>query len=109
MLLNFLIGALEKTQHQQMTWLPKLLLTVETSHCSSSSLDSVPPHPSSTLWDLFPVVDLNFQINEFFLSNRPIKMLLTLSLVQDCNATAVAHGLDVVALKALTPAAVHTL
>ncbi len=39
-------------QHQQMTWLPKSSLTAETSHWTSSSMDSVPLHSSSRLWDL---------------------------------------------------------
>ncbi len=44
-------------QHQQMTWQPKSSLTVETSHWTSSNMDSVPLHSSSRLWDL------DFQIN----------------------------------------------
>ncbi len=39
-------------QHQQMTWQPKSSLTVETSHWTSSSMDSVPLQSSSRLWDL---------------------------------------------------------
>ncbi len=39
-------------QHQQMTWQPKSSLTVETSHWTSSNVDSVPLHSSSRLWDL---------------------------------------------------------
>ncbi len=39
-------------QHQQMTWHPKSSLTVETSHWTSSNMDSVPLHSSSRLWDL---------------------------------------------------------
>ncbi len=39
-------------QHQQMTWQPKSSLTVETSHWTSSNMDSVPLHSSSRLWDL---------------------------------------------------------
>ncbi len=39
-------------QHQQMTWQPKPSLTVETSHWTSSNMDSVPLHSSSRLWDL---------------------------------------------------------
>ncbi|XP_053539259.1 receptor expression-enhancing protein 6 isoform X2 [Ictalurus punctatus] len=35
-----------------MTWQPKSSLTVETSHWTSSNLDSVPLHSSSRLWDL---------------------------------------------------------
>ncbi len=33
-------------QHQQMTWQPKSSLTVETSHWTSSYMDSVAPHQS---------------------------------------------------------------
>ncbi len=39
-------------QHQQITWQPKSSLTVETSHWTSSNMDSVPLHSSSRLWDL---------------------------------------------------------
>ncbi len=39
-------------QHQQMTWQPKSSLTEETSHWTSSNMDSVPLHSSSRLWDL---------------------------------------------------------
>ncbi len=39
-------------QHQHMTWQPKSSLTVETSHWTSSNMDSVPLHTSSRLWDL---------------------------------------------------------
>ncbi len=39
-------------QHQQMTWQPKSSLTVETSHWTSSNMDSVPLHSSSRLWAL---------------------------------------------------------
>ncbi len=39
-------------QHQQMTWQPKSSLTVETSHWTSSNMDSVPLRSSSKLWDL---------------------------------------------------------
>ncbi len=35
-----------------MTWQPKSSLTVETSHWTSSNMDSVPLHTSSRLWDL---------------------------------------------------------
>ncbi len=38
-------------QHQQMTWQPKSSLTVETSHWTSSNMDSVSLHSSSRLWD----------------------------------------------------------
>ncbi len=38
-------------QHQQMTWQPKSSLTVETSHWTSSNMDSMPLHSSSRLWD----------------------------------------------------------
>ncbi len=39
-------------QHQQMTWQPKSSLTVETSHWTSSNMDSVPLHSSSRRRDL---------------------------------------------------------
>ncbi len=44
--------ALTVDQHQQMTWQPKSSQTVETSHWTSSYMDSVPLHSSSRLWDL---------------------------------------------------------
>ncbi len=80
-------------QHQQMTWQPKSSLTVETSHWTSSNIDSVPLHSSSRLWDL----GFQMKCNIYFhlkrglwtMSNSPVlflhssgKMLLTLSLVQ---------------------------
>ncbi len=79
-----------------MTWQPKSSLTVETSHWTSSNMDSVPLHSSSRLWDL----DFQMKCKIYFhlkglkmnfgpLSNSPVlflhslgKMLLTLSLVQ---------------------------
>ncbi len=39
-------------KHQQMALQPKSSLTVETSHWTSSNMDSVPLHSSSRLWDL---------------------------------------------------------
>ncbi len=39
-------------QHQQMIWQPKSSQTVETSHWTSSNMDSVPLQSSSRLWDL---------------------------------------------------------
>ncbi len=76
-------------QHQQMPWQPKSSLTVETSHWTSSNMDSVPLHSSSRLWDLD--FQMKFKIyfhlkrglwtTEFFL-HSPGKTLLTLSLVQ---------------------------
>ncbi len=39
-------------QHQQMTWQTKSSLTVETSHWTSSDMDSVPLQSSSRLWDI---------------------------------------------------------
>ncbi len=76
-----------------MTWQPKSSLTVETSHWTSSNMDSVPLHSSSRLWDLVSKWNAKFTFiwKEDFgpLSNStvlflhsPGKMLLTLSLVQ---------------------------
>ncbi len=80
-------------QHQQMTWQPKSSLTVETSHWTSSNVDSVPLHSSSRLWDL----DFQMKCNIYFHLKRglwttkkqsryfllsPGKMLLTLFLFQ---------------------------
>ncbi len=39
-------------QNQQMTWQPKSSQTVETSHWTSSNMDSVPLHSFTRLWDL---------------------------------------------------------
>ncbi len=49
-------------QHQQMTWQPESSLTVETSHWTSSNIDSVPLHSSSRLWDL----DLQIKCKMYF-------------------------------------------
>ncbi len=77
-------------QHQQMTWQPKPSLTVETSHWTSSNMDSVPLLSSSRLWDLF-FAEFTFIWKEDFgpLSNSPViflfspgKMLLTMFLFQ---------------------------
>ncbi len=76
-------------QHQQMSWHPKSSLTVETSHWTSSNMDSVPPDSGTLIskWN----AKFTFIRKEDFgpLSNRPVlflfspgKMLLTLSLVQ---------------------------
>ncbi len=76
-----------------MTQQPKSSLTVETSHWTSSNMDSVPLHSFSRLWDLDSKWNAKFTFiwKEDFgpLSNNPVlflhspgKMLLTLSLVQ---------------------------
>ncbi len=51
-----------------MTRQPKLSLTVETSHWTSSNMDSVPLHPSSRLWDL----DFQIKCKIYFHLNRGI-------------------------------------
>ncbi len=75
-----------------MTWQPKSSLTVETSHWTSSNMDSVPLHSSSRLWDISKWnAKLTFIWKEDFgpLSNNPVifllspvKMLLTMFLFQ---------------------------
>ncbi len=80
-------------QHQQMTWQPKSSLTVETSHWTSSNMDSVLLHSSSRLCDL----DFQMKCKIYFHLKRGLwtteqqsssfshssgKTLLTLSLVQ---------------------------
>ncbi len=76
-----------------MTWQPKSSLTEETSHWTSSSLDSVPLHTSSRLQTLISKLNakLTFIWKEDFgpLSNSPVifllspgKMLLTMFLFQ---------------------------
>ncbi len=52
--------------HQQMTWQPKSSLTVETSHWTSSNMDSVSLLSSSRLWDL----DLQMKYNIHFYLKR---------------------------------------
>ncbi len=78
-------------QHQQMTWKPKSSLTVETSHWTSSNVDSVPLHSSSRLWDLdFQMkCKIYFHLKRGLWSNSPVlfflspgKMLLMLFLFQ---------------------------
>ncbi len=63
-------------QHQQMTWQPKSSLTVETSHWTSSNMDSVPLHSSSRLWDhdFQMKCKIYFHLKEDFgpLSNSPV-------------------------------------
>ncbi len=58
-------------QHQQMTWQPKSSLTVETSHWTSSNMDSVPLRSSSRLWDL------DFQMKWQIYFNLKIGLLTT--------------------------------
>ncbi len=79
-------------QHQQMTWQLKSSLTVETSHWTSSNMDSVPLHSSSRLWDLdFQMkCRIYFNLTKRTLDHwaslifllRPGKMLLTMFLFQ---------------------------
>ncbi len=77
-------------QHQQTSRHPKSSLTVETSHWTSSSLDSVPLQSSSRLWDLDFQMKCKIyfylkrelwtteQQSSFFFLFSPGKMLLTL-------------------------------
>ncbi len=78
-------------QNQQMTWWPNSSLTVETSHWTSSNMDSVPLHSSSRLWDL----DFQMKYNIYFHLKRGLwttelfifllgqgKMFLTMFLFQ---------------------------
>ncbi len=81
-------------QHQQMTWQPKSSLTVETSHWTSSNMDSVPLHSSSRLWDLDFQIKCKIyfhlkrglwtteQQSSYFSPFPPGKMLLTMFLFQ---------------------------
>ncbi len=55
-------------QHQQMTWKPKSSLTVETSHWTSSNVDSVSLLSSSRLWDL----DLQIKCKIYFHLKRAL-------------------------------------
>ncbi len=104
-----------------MTWQPKSSLTVETSHWTSSNMDSVPLHSSSRLWDLVSKWNAKFTFiwKEDFgpLSNSPViflhspgKTLLTLSLVQKWLGSPFPEDVWCpVTLDALTPASVHSL
>ncbi len=73
-------------QHQQMTWQPKSSLTVETSHWTSSNMDSVPLQSSSRLWDLVSKWNALLSSEKRTLDHwvlflhSPGKTLLTLSL-----------------------------
>ncbi len=53
-------------QHQQITWQPKSSRTVETSHWTSSNMDSVHLHPSSRLCDL----DFQMKCKIYFLKSK---------------------------------------
>ncbi len=76
-----------------MTWQPKSSQTVETSHWTSSNMDSVPLHSSSRLWDLDFQMKCKIyfhlkrglwtteQQSSYFLLNLD-KMLLTMFLFQ---------------------------
>ncbi len=95
-----------------MTWQPKPSLTVETSHWTSSNMDSVPLHSSSRLGDL------GFQMKckiYFHLKKRTLdqwaKAQLFFSLTQVRNFWRCFCFLEmsgVVTLDALTPASVAT-
>ncbi len=81
-------------QHQQMPWQPKSSLTVETSHWTSSNMDSVSLQSSSRLWDLDFQIKCNIyfhlkrglwnteQQSSFIFLLSPGKMLLTMFLFQ---------------------------
>ncbi len=64
-----------------MTWQPKSSLTVETSHWTSSNMDSVPLHSSSRLWDLVFQMKCKIYFNlkrrlwttEFFVSTAQVR------------------------------------
>ncbi len=66
-------------QHQQMTWQPKSSLTVETSHRTSSNMDSVPLLSSSRIWDLdFQIkCKIYFHLKRGLWSNSPVLFLLS--------------------------------
>ncbi len=68
-------------QHQQMTWQPKSSQTVETSHWTSSNMDSVPLHSSSRPQTLVSKWNAKFAFiwKESFgpLSNSPVIFLLS--------------------------------
>ncbi len=106
-------------QHQQTSRHPKSSLTSETSHWTSSSLDSVPLQSSSRLQTLISKwnAKITFIWKEDFgpLSNSPVlfllspgKMLLKF-LFQKWLGSACLRCLSVVTLDALTPASVHSL
>ncbi len=104
-------------QHQQMTWQPKSSLTVETSHWTSSNMDSVPLHSSSRLWDLVSKWNAKFT----FIWKEDFGPLSYFSPQPRYDASDVVSGsevawqpfswrrLSMVTLDALTPASVHSL
>ncbi len=80
-------------QHQQMTWQPKSSLTVETSHWTSSNMDSVPLHSppdSGTLISKWKCKNLlssekrtldHWATVQFFFSTAQVRCFWRLSLV----------------------------
>ncbi len=78
-------------QHQQMTWQPKSSLTMETSHWTSSNMDSVPIHSSSRLWDLdfqmkckiYFHLKRGLWTTELFFSTAQVRQSKTNSIVKD--------------------------
>ncbi len=102
-----------------MTWQPKSSLTVETSHWTSSNMDSVPLHSSSRLWDLdFQIkCNIDFHLKRgFWTTEQQSSYFSSLAQVRcfwRCFVSEVAwfswRCLSVVTLDALTPASVHSL
>ncbi len=98
-------------QHQQTSRHPKSSLTVETSHWTSSSLDSMPLYSSSRPW--FPnemrnvLLSLDhWAIRPFFFSLAQVRLFLFQKWLGNPFSW---RSLSVVTLDALTPASVHSL
>ncbi len=104
-------------QHQQMTWQPKSSLTVETSHWTSSNMDSVPLHSSSRLWD--PDFQMKCKITfiwkedfgplSSFFSTAQVRRFWCCLWFRSGLVALFWRRLSVVTLDALTPASVHSL
>ncbi len=100
-----------------MTWQPKSSLTVETSHWTSSNMDSVPLHSSSRLWDLdfqlkckiYFYLKRGLWTTELFFSTAQVRHFWCCLWFRSCLVALSWRRLSVVTLDALTPASVHSL
>ncbi len=104
-----------------MTWQPKSSLTVETSHWTSSNMDSVPLHSSSRLWDLdFQMEMQNLLLSEkktlnhwatvqFFFSLAQVRCFWRCFCFRSGLVALFLKMSEPVTLDALTPTSVHSL
>ncbi len=94
---------------------PNQSLTVETSHWTSSNMDSVPLHSSSRLWDLdfqmkckiYFHLKRGLWATEFFFSTAQVRCFWRCLWFR--SGLVALFRLSVVTLDALTPASVHSL